>query len=77
MGFREADAVVATHAMTNSVTGNAVGRGGRGVSLKQIGSLPATYRVRFDGADGTRQSLIFDDVTDHDIAPAPTSDRRH
>ena len=70
MGFREADAVVATHAMTNPVTGNAVVAGGRGVILKQIGSRPATYRVRFDGPDEAHRSLIIDDVTDHDIAPA-------
>ena len=69
MGFREDDEVVATHAMTNSVTGNAVRTGGRGVVVKQIGARPATYRVRFDSSDGGQQSLILDDVTDHDIAP--------
>ena len=70
MGFREADVVVAIHAMTNSVTGNSVVAGGRGVILKQVGSRPPTYRVRFDGSDAGQQSLVIDDVTDHDIAPA-------
>jgi len=71
MGFREDDAVVATHELANSVTGNSVGPGGRGVVVKQIGSRPPTYRVRFDGPAGADGSLILDDVTDHDIAPAP------
>lgn len=59
--------------MTNSVTGNSVASGGRGVIVKQIGSLPATYRVRFDGLGGLQQSLILDDVTDNDIEPTPVA----
>jgi hypothetical protein len=71
MGFRADDAVVATHELLNSVTGNSVESGGRGVIVKQIGARPATYRVRFDGPEGAHPPLILDDVTDHDIAPAP------
>ena len=47
MGLRVSDAVVADHDITNTVTGNAVSRGAPGVILKQTGSAPPTYRVRF------------------------------
>ena len=68
MGFRAADAVLATHAITNPVTGDTVSAGVCGVILKQVGSQPATFRVRFNSADGITRSMVLDDVTDHDIA---------
>ena len=47
MGLRVTDAVVADHDLTNTVTGHAVTRGAPVVVLKQTGSAPPTYRVRF------------------------------
>ncbi|MEP6562594.1 MAG: hypothetical protein ABJD68_16160 [Nakamurella sp.] len=41
--------------------------------MKQIGSRPATYRVRFERSGGTQQPVILDDVTDNDIAPTPVA----
>jgi len=70
MGFREADAVVATRDIASTVTGNAVSSGAKGVILKQVGSRPATYRVRFLVSLGSQRSLVLDDVTDHDIVAA-------
>ena len=67
MGLRVSDAVVADHDITNTVTGNAVTRGAPGVILKQTGSAPATYRVRFP-PDRLGRSVVLDELTDHDIS---------
>jgi hypothetical protein len=67
MGLRVTDAVVADHDITNTVTGHAVTRGTPGVVLKQTGSTPPTYRVRFP-PDRLDRSVVLDDLTDHDIS---------
>ena len=67
MSLRVTDAVVADHDLTNTVTGHAVTRGAPGVVLKQTGSAPATYRVRFP-PDRVGGSVVLDELTDHDIS---------
>jgi len=67
MGLRVSDAVIADHDLTNTVTGHAVTRGAAGVILKQTGSAPATYRVRFR-PDRIGGSVVLDELTDHDIS---------
>ena len=67
MSLRVTDAVVADHDLTNPVTGHAVARGAPGVVLKQTGSGPATYRVRFS-PDRVGRSVVLDELTDHDIS---------
>ena len=67
MGLRVTDAVVADRDLTNTVTGYAVSCGAPGVVLKQTGSAPATYRVRFP-PDRVGGSVVLDELTDHDIS---------
>jgi hypothetical protein len=67
MGLRVTDAVVADHDLTNTVTGYAVSCGSPGVVLKQTGSAPVTYRVRFP-PDRVGGSVVLDELTDHDIS---------
>lgn len=68
MGFRAADAVIALYDLTCPVTGGSVQCGDPGVILKQVGSAPATFKVRFTVADPARSTVVLDGVTDRDIA---------
>ena len=70
MGFRAADAVIALYDLTCPVTGGSVQCGDPGVILKQVGSAPATFKVRFTVADAARPTVVLDGVTDRDIARA-------
>ncbi len=70
MGFRAADAVIALYDLTCPVTGGSVQCGDPGVILKQVGSAPATFKVRFTVADPARSTVVLDGVTDRDIARA-------
>jgi len=73
---RVTDAVVADHDIISAVTGHAVARGAAGVVLKQTGSAPATYRVRFP-PDRVGRSVVLDELTDHDISrPGITDEER-
>ena len=70
MGFHESDRVVATRDIDNTVTGLGVRAGTPGVVLRQVGTMPATFRVRFAPAEEPAgRSIVVDDLTDHDIAP--------
>lgn len=69
MVLRAADAVVAIHDITNAATGRLIRHGTPGVILKQLGSTPATFRVRFDISAGNAP-VVIDEVTDHDIVSA-------
>ena len=76
MGLRVTDAVVADRDLTNTVTGYAVSCGAPGVVLKQTGSAPVTYRVRFP-PDRVGRSVVLDELTDHDISrPGITDEER-
>jgi len=68
VGFRAADAVIALYDLTCPVTGGSVQCGDPGVILKQVGSAPATLKVRFTVADAARSTVVLDGVTDRDIA---------
>ena len=68
MGFRAADAVIALYDLTSTVTGGSVRCGDPGVILKQVGSAPATFKVRFTVADPLGATVVLDGVTDRDIA---------
>lgn len=68
MGFRAADAVIAMYDLTNTVTGGSVRCGDAGVILKQVGSAPPTFKVRFTVADPVGATVVLDGVTDRDIA---------
>lgn len=67
MVLRTADAVVAICDITNAATGRSISNGTAGIILKQLGSTPATYRVRFAISAGTAP-VVIDEVTDQDIA---------
>lgn len=64
MGFRVADAVVATWDIRSTATGQSVRAGDLGVILKQIGTEPASFRVRFT-VEG--RSVVLDGLTQSDI----------
>jgi hypothetical protein len=68
VGFRATDAVIALYDLTCPVTGGSVRCGDPGVILKQVGSAPATFKVRFTVADPSRATVVLDGVTDRDIA---------
>jgi hypothetical protein len=68
VGFRAADAVIALYDLTCPVTGGSVRCGDPGVVLKQVGSAPATFKVRFTVANPAGATVVLDGVTDRDIA---------
>ena len=68
MGFRPADAVIALYDLTCTVTGGSVRCGDPGVVIKQVGSAPATFKVRFTVATPAGSTVVLDGVTDRDIA---------
>lgn len=69
MVLRAADAVVAICDINNAATGRSISNGTQGIILKQLGSTPATFRVRFVISAGSAP-VVIDEVTDHDIASA-------
>ena len=68
MGFRAADAVIALYDLTCPVTGGSVRCGDSGVIIRQVGSAPATFKVRFTVASQAGATVVLDGVTDRDIA---------
>jgi hypothetical protein len=70
VAFRSADSVIARYDLACTVTGGSVRCGDSGVILRQVGSAPATFKVRFTVANPVGATVVLDGVTDRDIAHA-------